>query len=85
MLEGSDGGSGSGSGNGSGSGAGETIDDDIDGDIEESTIIQVYYVPVFKHKTCNYLYNGWDVFGEIFPWYQFRSISISWRGIKVIC
>ena len=39
---------------------------------------------IIKIKICLYLYHGFDVVGEIYPWYQFRSIRISWRGIKVM-
>ena len=44
--------------------------------------------PTFKEatisaKTCVFLYHGYDIVGEIYPWYQFRSICVSWHGIKV--
>lgn len=39
--------------------------------------------PTISSATCLNLYHGWNVFGEIYPWYQIRSIKISWRGVKV--
>lgn len=60
-----------------------TNDGSGSGTREESDSQTVIRIPIIKSKSCLHLYNGWNVYGEIFPWYQFRSISVSWRGIRV--
>ena len=39
--------------------------------------------PTIKSKNCLWLYHGSNVKGEIYPYYQIRSIRVSWRGIRV--
>ena len=39
--------------------------------------------PIINSTTCLRLYHGSNVYGEICPWYQFKHVSVSWRGIKV--
>ena len=56
---------------GSGSGA-----NDVKTKTEERT-------PIIKQKTCLNLYNGYNIYGEIFPWYQFRTIKVTWWSIQV--
>ena len=36
-----------------------------------------------KTKTCITLHHGSNIIGEIYPWYQFVSLHVSWSGISV--
>ena len=68
----------------SGSGSEISNGSDIDVNVNSEPDIQTSInAPTIKIATCALLYHGFDVFGEIYPWYQFRSVRISWRGIKV--
>ena len=40
-------------------------------------------MPIIKYKACLHLYNGFNIYGEIFPWYQFRTIRVTWWSIRV--
>ena len=40
--------------------------------------------PTISSTSCLSLYDGWDVYGEIYPYYERRHVSFSWRGIKVM-
>ena len=65
-------GSGSGSGSGLDTNSRSVFDIGISG--KKATI---------KTKSCLSLHHGWNIIGEIYPWYQFRTIEISWSGITV--
>ena len=46
--------------------------------------IEIYGKKATMNTTsCLSLYHGWNIIGEIYPWYQFRTIEVSWSGIKV--
>ena len=40
--------------------------------------------PTISYTNCLSLYDGWDIYGEIYPYYERRHISFGWRGIKVM-
>ena len=40
--------------------------------------------PTINSTTCLSLYDGWNINGEIYPYYELRHVSVSWRGIKVM-
>ena len=40
--------------------------------------------PTISSTSCLSLYDGWDIYGEIYPYYELRHVSISWSGIKVM-
>ena len=40
--------------------------------------------PTISSKICLSLYDGWDIYGEIYPYYELRHVRVSWRGIKVM-
>ena len=62
---------------GSGSGTNEKSNTNVKTKTEEK-------IPIIKQKTCLHLYNGFNVHGEIFPWYQFRTIKVTWWSIRVL-
>lgn len=40
--------------------------------------------PTINSTTCLSLYDGWNINGEIYPYYEIRHIRVTWRGIKVM-
>ena len=40
--------------------------------------------PTINSTICLSLHDGWNINGEIYPYYELRRVSVSWRGIKVM-
>ena len=40
--------------------------------------------PTINSTTCLSLYDGWNINGEIYPYYEIRHVRVTWRGIKVM-
>ena len=40
--------------------------------------------PTISSTSCLSLYDGWDIYGEIYPYYELRHISFGWYGFKVM-
>ena len=66
-------------GSASGSGSGENTELVS----HENTELVYDIKATINTTTCLTLHHGWDIIGEIYPWYQFRSIEVSWSGISV--
>lgn len=66
-------------GSASGSGSGENT-----GLVSHENTELVYEIKAtINTTTCLTLHHGWDIIGEIYPWYQFRSIDVGWSGVSI--
>ena len=52
--------------------------------VEHSDILLSSGKPTINSTTCLSLYDGWNIDGDIYPYYELRRVNVSWRGIKVI-
>ena len=52
--------------------------------VEPSDILLSSEKPTINSTTCLSLYDGWNINGEIYPYYELRHVRVTWRGVKVM-